>query len=208
MSKIYAGLDVAKLSLQLHFLNKDHQIPNSTAGFRRLLQLLQSAAQEVHLICEATGGLEQNVVTVIQAAGHLVSVVQPLRVRQFAQATGWRPKTDRIDATLLCRFGQTLEPRSTPPLSPSQSRLREFSRRRSQLVELLQHARNQAAQLKLPELRRGAAGSTTAGANNPGGKVYCSNPPDRSGSGGQKQQTAKRDRRGSKHDRSHPGRTA
>jgi transposase len=157
MNTIYAGLDIAKHSLQLHFNHQDHCLPHTRAGLTRLLKSLQSADAPVHVICEASGGFEQDVLTTLQAAGLAVSVVQPLRVRQFARGAGWQAKTDRIDAALLCRYGQTVQPRPTPARSQAQARLRELSRRRSQLVELLQLARNQARQLTLPELRRGSA---------------------------------------------------
>jgi transposase len=56
MSIIYAGLDVAKLSLQLHLQDKSHALPNTTAGHRRLLVLLRAAGPHVQVVCEASGG--------------------------------------------------------------------------------------------------------------------------------------------------------
>ena len=157
MNTIYAGLDIAKLSLQLHFQNKDYSMPNTPAGWRRILKEMENVTVGVQVICEATGGLEQNIVVLLQGAGISVSVLQPMRVRQFATASGLHAKTDAIDAALLCRFGQSVQPRPTPALSQEHSRLRELCRRRAQLLELLQQTRNQASGLTWAALRRSTA---------------------------------------------------
>ena len=39
-----------------------------------------------------------------------VSLVQASRVRQFARASGIWAKTDRIDAAVLCAFGEAIKP--------------------------------------------------------------------------------------------------
>ena len=50
------------------------------------------------------------------AAGHTVSILQPLAVQRYAQATLSRNKTDCLDAALIADFGRTQEPRAwTPP---------------------------------------------------------------------------------------------
>jgi transposase len=156
MNSIYAGLDIAKLSLELHFQNRSHSLPNTPAGHRRLVRLLQAAAQPVQLICEASGGYEQPLVQALHAAQLPVSILQPARARQFAAAQGQLAKTDRIDAAMLARYGQLLQPRPLTPPSPAQGRLRELSRRRSQLQDLLQLAVQQTRSISLIELRRQA----------------------------------------------------
>jgi transposase len=124
---------------------------------RGLLKLLSQSHASVHVVCEASGGFEQDVVAALQTAGVAVSVVQPLRVRHFACGAGWQAKTDRIDAALLCRYGEVVQPRPTPALSPAQACGRELSRRRAQLLELLQVARAQGRALTLPTLRKSNA---------------------------------------------------
>ena len=62
----YVGLDVAKLSLQLHLAGRFHTLANDAKGHAQLLKLLRDQPN-AHVICEATGGYEQRVVRTLQA---------------------------------------------------------------------------------------------------------------------------------------------
>ena len=152
---IYAGLDISKLNLQLHWAGRFHDLPNTAAGHRRLLKLLASQPG-AHVICEATGGYERDVVAALQQAAIALSVLNPGRVRHFARAQGQRAKTDRIDAALLTAYGQALHPKATPPRTPTEQHLSELVRRRAQLLELLVAQRQQAERLTLASVRRQA----------------------------------------------------
>jgi len=157
MTTIYAGLDIAKLNLQLHLAGRHHDLPNTPVGHRRLCKLLATQL-DVHVICEATGGYEREVVAALHEAQVRVSVLNPARVRHFARATGQRAKTDPIDAALLSAYGQALQPKPTAPRSEVEQQLTELIRRRVQVVALLVAQRLQAAQLTVPALRRQAQG--------------------------------------------------
>ena len=50
-----------------------------------------------------------------------VSLVQVGRVRQLARARGLWAKTDRIDARLLCWYGEAIGPRSVVSSVPKRS---------------------------------------------------------------------------------------
>src|SRR5712692_7766050 len=89
---IYAGLDIAKSNLQLHLAGQFHDLPNSAAGHRRLLNLL-AAHSAVHVICEATGGYERDVVAALHAAQRSLSVLNPAPVRNCS--TRWSPNASR-----------------------------------------------------------------------------------------------------------------
>jgi transposase len=155
MTTIYTGLDIAKLNLQLHLAGRLHDLPNTTAGHRRLLKLLATCVG-VHVVCEATGGYERDVVAVLHEAKVPVSVLNPARVRHFARAQGQRAKTDPIDAAVLTAYGQAFGPKPTPARSALEQQLTELVRRRAQLLELLVAQRQQADRLTLPGLRRRA----------------------------------------------------
>src|SRR5215468_6156701 len=107
MTTIHAGLDIAKLNLQLHLAGRIHDLPNSPAGHRRLLKLL-AAQPGIHVVCEATGGYDRELVAALHEAKVPVSVLNPARVRHFARATGQRAKTDDMDAAVLSAYGQAL----------------------------------------------------------------------------------------------------
>ena len=155
MNTIYAGLDIAKLNLQLHLAGRQHDLPNTAAGHRRLLKLLDRVSG-VQVVCEATGGYERDVVAALHEAQVPVSVLNPARVRHFARATGQRAKTDPIDAVLLSAYGQALQPKPTLPRTASEQQLTELVRRRGQLLDLLVAQRQQAERLTVPALCRQA----------------------------------------------------
>jgi transposase len=155
MTTIYAGLDLAKLNVQLHLAGRFHDLPNTTAGHRRLLKLLASHPG-VQVICEATGGYERDVVAVLHQAGIPVSILNPARVRHFARAQGQRAKTDRIDAAVLTAYGQAHQPKPTPARSAVEQQLTELIRRRGQVLEILVAQRLQSQHLTVPALVRQA----------------------------------------------------
>ena len=155
MTTIYAGLDIAKQNLQLHLAGRVHDLPNTPAAHRRLLKLLGNH-KCIHVVCEATGGYEREVVAALHHSAVPVSVLNPARVRHFARATGQRAKTDHIDASVLTQYGQALEPKATAPRTEQEQRLAELVRRRVQLLEILVAQRQQAERLTLPALRRQA----------------------------------------------------
>lgn len=140
---LHVGLDVAKLTLQLHLAGRFHSLPNDAKGHTQLLKLLRVHAS-AHVVCEATGGYEQPPVRVLQAAGIPVSIVEAGRVRYFARAQGQRAKTDPIDAAVLSDYGAAFQPAPTAPASPQQQQLADLAQRRRQLVQLLTNERNHA----------------------------------------------------------------
>lgn len=146
---VYAGLDVAKATLQLHFQGRQHALPNTPPGHAQLVQLLRIHAH-VHVVCEATGGYERAAVAALHAAELPVSVVNPARVRHFAQAQGRRAKNDPIDAALLTAFGQALGPAPTPVPDAALRELRELVRWRQQLKEQLVATNQRTAHATLP----------------------------------------------------------
>lgn len=156
ITTIYTGLDIAKLNLQLHLAGRIHDLPNTAAGHRRLLKLL-AALPGIHVVCEATGGYERDLVAALHEAHVPVSVLNPSRVRHFARATGQRAKTDHIDAALLSAYGQALQPKPTAPRTEDEQQLAELVRRRVQVLEILVAQRQQAERLTVSALRRQAA---------------------------------------------------
>ena len=132
---VYAGLDIAKASLQLHLQGKSYDLPNTAAGHAQLHKRL-AAVPGVHIICEATGGYERSTVAALHAALVRVSVINPARVRQFARASGRLAKTDPIDAAVLTAFGQAFAPEPTPPRTATELKLAALVTRRTQLLEL------------------------------------------------------------------------
>lgn len=141
------GIDVGKASLDVAIEGRPRvmRVANSAAGIRKLVrQLAQVAAR---IVVEATGGYEEPLLEACCDAGLWVARVNPRQARNFARAAGDVAKTDAIDARLLClmarMFADRLQ-RYRAPL-PWQRELRDWLRRRGQVVTALQAHRQQMA---------------------------------------------------------------
>lgn len=134
---VLVGIDVAKDSLEICILPDGGRwtTTNDRAGAGQLLKALPPAGQ-CRVIVEATGGYQRIVVAELIAAGHDVAVVNPRQVRDFARGLGLLAKTDRIDAQVIARFGQQVQPRPAQKVPEKQDRLEQLTARRRQLIEL------------------------------------------------------------------------
>jgi transposase len=150
---VYAGLDIAKASLQLHLQGRCYDLSNTPEGHAQLLKRL-ATVPGAHVICEATGGYERAVVAALHAAQVPVSVLNPARVRQFARASGELAKSDPIDAQTLTAFGQAFRPAPTPPRPAAAIKLTALVTRRGQLLELQGAERQRADTCADPDLRK------------------------------------------------------
>lgn len=133
----YVGIDVAKESLDVAFTpdEKPKTVPNNNVGFRQIIKLLPEPGSCL-IALEATGGYQREVVNALLDAGHLVAVVNPRQVRDFAKAVGLLAKTDRLDAKIIARFAQQVGPRTVPKAHKKQEELKQLVARRRQLVDL------------------------------------------------------------------------
>jgi transposase len=91
----------------------------------------------VLVIVEASGGFERAVVWALAAAGLPVAVVNPRQVRDFARATGRLAKTDTLDAEVLARFAQAIQPTPKPLPDEEIRALQGILARRRQLLGML-----------------------------------------------------------------------
>jgi len=107
----------------------------------------------VQLICEASGGYEQALLESLEQNNLAVTLVQAIRVRQYARAAGILAKTDTLDAKVLAAFGAAMQPKPTPPLSAEQKRLRQYEAQRRHLSKVLLAEQNRLAQVSCAELR-------------------------------------------------------
>jgi len=150
---VYAGVDVAKATLQLHLQGRQSEFCNTSKGLRQLRTQLQKVAG-AHIVCEATGGYERALVRVLHQEQIPVSVTNPAQVRAAARAQGQRAKTDRIDAQMLTDYGQRYEPKATPPPSATQDQLVALTQWLKQLIHGQALAKTQAEHHEHPFVRR------------------------------------------------------
>ena len=84
---------------------------------------------------EATGRYGEDLASYLFATGHKVGVVNPSRIRKYADSKLIRNKTDLLDAKVMADFCRTQQPMLWQPEKLEKSELREISRRLSALLE-------------------------------------------------------------------------
>lgn len=144
---VVLGLDVSKAKLDACLRLPQPRtltVPNTPAGHAQLLAWATPAGP-LHLCLEATSTYGFPVARLAHAAGHTVSLLQPLAVHRYAQATLARNKTDRLDAALIADFGHTQQPRPWTPPTAAQATLQAQSRLRTELVQAQQGWTNRLA---------------------------------------------------------------
>jgi transposase len=131
------GVDVSKGTLDCHLLPpaESFSVENTPCGRAQLLARLADKPQ-VRVVLEATGAYERPLVADLAAAKIAVAVVNARCVRDFAKALGVLAKTDRIDAAVIARFGQQVDPPPTAVASAKHQELQELVARRRQLLEM------------------------------------------------------------------------
>jgi transposase len=134
----FVGIDVAKEKLDIAVLGekKASQVGNDKAGITKLIKKMQTLKPAL-IVVEATGGYQRAVALGLYEAGLPVAVVNPVRVRQYARASGLLAKTDKLDAFNLAEFGKQMKPRKFEAKSESERHVSALLVRRRQLEEML-----------------------------------------------------------------------
>lgn len=158
------GIDVGKMGLDVAIdgVAGVARFANNVAGIRKLLGRLEGVS-DARIVVEATGGYEDALLEGCCDAGLWVSRINPRQARDFARATGELAKTDAIDARLLCLLARLFVDRLRRHEAPApwQRELRDWLRRRGQVVTTLQAQKQQTA-LTSPAIRKLIAGTVAA----------------------------------------------
>lgn len=141
--ELYVGIDVSKAHLDIYInveKGKSYRLENSQVGIESLVSLLEKFESEGHniqlIICEATGGYERLLSTMLHAKGLPIHVAHANKVRNFAKATGRFSKTDKIDSKLLSEFAKVFKPKpDVTSLTPDLELLGDLLTRRQQLLD-------------------------------------------------------------------------
>jgi transposase len=139
----FVGIDVsaAFLDTAVRPLDTRWHDPNTPAGIPALVARLQRVQPRL-VVLEATGGRERAVGAALEAARIPVAVVNPRRVREFARAAGVLAKTDRLDASVLARYAETMQPPARPLPDAATRDLQALLARHRQLREMEVAERN------------------------------------------------------------------
>jgi transposase len=148
-SSVVIGIDISKDRLDVACLPVSIQpltsFDNDAKGHAKLIASLKRIEPRL-VVMESTGGYQRLVVAALAAEGLPVVVVNPRQVRDFARALGILAKTDAIDAMVIARFGEQVNPTLRPIPDAESTALTDLLARRRQLVELRTAESNRLAQ--------------------------------------------------------------
>src|SRR6476469_1329741 len=116
----FLGVDVSKAKFDCALLLpnskfKSKVFANNPAGFDAALQWLHShlpGAEPVHICMEATGSYHEALACHLHDRALVVSVVNPLLVKRFAELNRVRNKTDQADAKCLALYCRDQKPQA------------------------------------------------------------------------------------------------
>ncbi len=141
---IVAGIDVGKSALDAHLEpgGQARHFANTKAGRRALRNwLVQHGVTRA--VFEPSGRYHRPLHQCLFDSGLETIAVNPLRSRRFAEAIGRLAKNDRVDASMLARYGLLSGLAATPPKAPILHRLHDW------IAIRRKHVAQRAAQLKL-----------------------------------------------------------
>ena len=130
----FGGIDVSKHRLDVMLLPEGEcaSVRNDAAGWAKLVEQLRGFSIGA-IGLEASGGYERGVMRALLAAGISVRQVNPLKLRQFARASGVLAKNDPLDARMIASFVAIMPTRPAQRLAPTTERLVEILAVRRQL---------------------------------------------------------------------------
>lgn len=144
------GIDISKSKYDVALLRdgkiKNKVFENNPMGFEALTKWLAKLGIEgdarVHACMEATGTYGEALSLYLADQGHVVSVVNPMRVKGFGMSMMARTKTDKSDAKVIARFCEAMKPADWTPPSREMRDLRALVRRLHALQEMLLSEQN------------------------------------------------------------------
>lgn len=135
------GIDLSKRTFDATLITptaaRHHRrFTNNAKGFDQLQRWLRRfGGTQVHACMEATNVYWEALAQFLIEQQHTVSVVNPARIKGFAQCEMQRNKTDKQDSLVIATFCARHTPDAWVPPTPDQQRLRALVRHREDLLQ-------------------------------------------------------------------------
>lgn len=144
------GVDIAAQSATVarkqagHEVSVPLQVAQTDAAIEQFIIHMTKLGEpeETLVVLEATGTYWMRLALALHEAGFVVSVINPLQARRFAQMHLRRAKTDAIDAQLLAELAAMLQPAAWTPPPAIYDELQQRLAQRDALSETLGSERN------------------------------------------------------------------
>ncbi|GIV81322.1 MAG: IS110 family transposase [Anaerolineae bacterium] len=150
MYALYVGIDIAAeramVAWQVTATGEAGtlDIAQQRSDYGRLVRQLRQYARPAQtlVVMEVTGQYWVALADYLYAQGFVVSVINPLQARRFAQLQQQHAKTDVIDAHLLVRYARQLQPAPWTPPPAIYYQLQQRLSYRQDLIEMRTQQRN------------------------------------------------------------------
>jgi transposase len=142
---VVAGIDVAKDKVDacIRSLSQRQTFPSSAEGRRKLIAWLRKH-KVGKAAMEASGGYERDWAKVLREDGIEVRIVDPKRVRSFAQSAGRLAKNDAIDAEMIAWFAETFGEAKGQAHDAARERLVQIVNARQGLLDVKTELQNRS----------------------------------------------------------------
>lgn len=148
------GIDISKEWIDAHLLPQktSWHVPNNA---KELKLWVKQLPHDITLaVMEATGGLETQPAIALAQAMIPTAIVNPKRVRSYAEAIGQKAKSDPIDAKLIALFGENVKPKVKTLPDEDQTSLRELMTRRRQLINDRKAEKNRSSSMRSKQVQQ------------------------------------------------------
>jgi transposase len=151
----FIGVDVASRKLDIYDSSRREAciIENQEDSIAPFVKKLARKRRKVLVVMEATGGYEQRLVDALHQADIDVAVCNPLQVRSFAKGIGIIEKNDSIDAAMIARFAEVVQPKLREKPTESERKLKSLVHRRDQMLSQIAAEKNRKSQTHDAEVR-------------------------------------------------------
>lgn len=142
------GVDIGKekVDVKLEYGEEKEEeatFDNVPAGHKKLQRFMKKRkVKKAHVCMEATGRYGEVLAEFLCEQGHDVSVVNPVRIKAYAESQLQRNKTDKLDAALIADFCRTQNPPVWTPPPPEWRQLQVLARHLEDLEADRQRQRN------------------------------------------------------------------
>jgi transposase len=138
------GIDVSseKLDISDSMGKLPAVVDNKVDAIKGKLLKKLTAPEKTLVVCESSGGWEGLLVDLLHEAKVNVAVVNPRQTHHYARAHGYLEKSDRIDAKVIRLFGEHVKVHLTKPLSEQEKQFQALSRRRVQVLTMINQEEN------------------------------------------------------------------
>lgn len=156
------GIDISKKTFHVTLLFnntfKHKNFENNETGFKALSNWLnKQGINALHACMEATGIYGEKLSYYLYQTGFTVSIVNPAKIKGFAQCQLMRLKNDKADATLIAQYCATMHPKPWQPEAEHIKQLQALVRRLDDLVGLVNQEENRleaAAEITLSSINK------------------------------------------------------